>query len=305
MSEQKKWIAGFWRRIGALFIDSIVLGLVGLSLGLFLEEYFIQVGSWGRVIGFSIALVYFGIMNSHLANGQTIGKKILKLKVVTADNQAISLVTSLGRYSILGIPFFMNNAQFPIEAFSSFWLYLLSLVILGGLLTISYLYVFNRATRQSLHDLIFNTYVVNMNVDSENLNPVWKPHLYIAGFILFAAAIAPVFTYGLIQQEPFVTILKGQQSLQENSIVNYSSVSYGKSLGANAESTYVSTQVFLNKNNISDTTLAREFANVLLVNDSTIRQKDIIVVNLIYGYDIGISSWWSTYSHRFKPSELN
>jgi len=34
----------------------------------------------GLLIGFSIALIYFGIMNSELANGQTLGKKALEIR---------------------------------------------------------------------------------------------------------------------------------------------------------------------------------------------------------------------------------
>ena len=72
------WISGFWRRIGAFVIDSILLGLLGLLLGLFLEDFFVEIGGWGRFIGFVIAILYFGEMNSKVADGQTIGKKALK-----------------------------------------------------------------------------------------------------------------------------------------------------------------------------------------------------------------------------------
>lgn len=57
-------IPGFWRRIFALFIDTLILGAVGFVLGLLFENILVQIGSFGRLIGFSIALLYFGIMNS-------------------------------------------------------------------------------------------------------------------------------------------------------------------------------------------------------------------------------------------------
>jgi len=71
----EEWIAGFWRRIGALFIDAIILGTVGFCLGVFLEKEFVQLGRLGRLIGFGTALSYFGILNSRMFGGQTIGKK--------------------------------------------------------------------------------------------------------------------------------------------------------------------------------------------------------------------------------------
>ena len=65
MNEGKelKWISGFWRRVVAFFVDTLILGVVGLALGLFLESFFVQMGAWGRLVGFSIALIYFGVMS--------------------------------------------------------------------------------------------------------------------------------------------------------------------------------------------------------------------------------------------------
>ena len=155
-----KWISGFWRRIGALFIDTSILGVAGLVLGLFLESFFVQMGGWGRLVGFTIALIYFGVMNSSIAGGQTIGKKALRIRVVDYSNSPISLGKSVIRYFILAIPFSLNGAQFSNEAMLSFLMYPLSLIIYGGLFSILYLYTFNRVTRQSLHDLVVGTVVV-------------------------------------------------------------------------------------------------------------------------------------------------
>jgi uncharacterized RDD family membrane protein YckC len=130
---EKRWISGFWRRIVALVIDSFILAVVGLSAGLFFEDVFVQMGVWGRLLGFFIALIYFGVMNSSLTNGQTIGKKILKIRVVDANNKPINLIRSFCRYSIIGAPFFLNNAQFPDTIMFSVWMYPLSLMIFGGI----------------------------------------------------------------------------------------------------------------------------------------------------------------------------
>ncbi|WP_083481602.1 RDD family protein [Agarivorans gilvus] len=94
-----------------------------------------------------LALIYFGIMNSTLCNGQTIGKKILRLRVVDGDNNSISLSKSFVRYLILGSPVFLNGVRFSNDTSLAFWLYPLSLIVFGGLLSIIYLYIFNRASR--------------------------------------------------------------------------------------------------------------------------------------------------------------
>jgi len=312
MAEEKElmWISGFWRRIGAFLIDSIILGLVGLGLGLVLEELFVEIGVWGRFIGFLIALIYFGVMNSSIANGQTLGKKALKLRVVNSGNLSISVIRSFGRYSIIGIPFFLNGAQFSIDTISSFWLYVLSLVIFGGLFSIAYLYLFNRVTRQSLHDLAFGTYVVNIGIDSQNVGKIWNPHLIVVGLLFLTAAIVPIFTSDLARQEPFAELLKSIENLQANPSVNHATVSFGKSSVSTvktgtSETSFVSAQVFLQENQTSNAELARELAESLMKSYRQALEKDLIVIVLVYGYDIGIASKWNSHSHRFNPSELS
>jgi uncharacterized RDD family membrane protein YckC len=311
MNEEKtpKWISGFWRRVGAFLIDTIVLGLVGQGLGLFLEGFFVEIGAWGRLIGFVIALVYFGVMNSAVANGQTLGKKALKLRVVNTDNRPISLLRSFGRYCVIGIPFFLNGAQFPNEAMSSFWPYILTPVVLGGVASIIYLYVFNRVTRQSLHDLLFGTYVVNAGIEMKNVGYLWRPHLIVVGLFFVAAAIAPVFTSDLIHQESFADLMASREALMKNPTVSNAAIYYGKNTVTTAktgtkETTYLSSDVFLKSNLTSNKQLARELAEILANNYRQALAKDIIQINLIYGYDIGIASKWNKYPHRFSPNEF-
>lgn len=300
-----KWISGYWRRIGAFVIDFILLGVVGIGLGIFLEDVFIGIGVWGRLFGFVIALLYFGIMNSEISNGQTLGKKALKIKVVNADNKSISLLNSLGRYSIIGIPFFLNNAQFPIEVLTSFWMFVLSFIIFGGLFSILYLYTFNRVTRQSLHDLVFKTYVVNVEVDKQEVSNVWKTHFLVVGLLFLTSAIVPVFTLNLAQQEPFSELLNGLKAISENPSVNYALVSYGTSSSNNGKTTFVSAQVFLKKNDTGNAELSRELAKTLARNCNLVVDKDVISINLIYGYDIGIASKWNRNSYAYDPKNID
>ena len=94
-----------------------------------------------------------------------------------------------------------------------------------------------------------------------------------------------------------------------NPLEKYATVSYGKSTMSTqktgtTETTYASAQVFLKENQISNAELARELAKVLVLGYQQAFEKDVIVVNLIYGYDIGIASKWSSHSHRFNPNEF-
>lgn len=304
-----KWISGFWRRIGALFIDTLLLGVTGLALGLFLESVFVQMGGWGRLVGFSIALVYFGVMNSSIAGGQTLGKKALKIRVVDFNNSPISLGKSILRYFILAIPFFLNGAQFSNEAMFSFLIYPLSLIIFGGLFSILYLYLFNRVTRQSLHDLVVGTYVVNTNVEKQDPGKVWSVHLVIVAVLFLSAAVVPAFTTELAESDPFKGMLAVQSALSNEPSVAYATISSGSSTFSTTNegtktTTYVSGHVFLKTNDVSNAELARRLATIVVENYPEALQKDTIQINLTYGYDIGIASSWSNYAHNFNPLEL-
>jgi len=306
---QERWICGIWRRIGALFIDSLVLAVFGYAVGLFLEDTFVQLGGWGRLIGFVISITYFGVMNSSLSNGQTIGKKLLNIKVVDTDNLTISLPKSFLRYSFLAIPFSLNGVQITNEALLSYLMFPLSLIIFGGLLSITYLYIFNRVTRQSLHDLAVGTYVVNVKVRSEKLSPVWKPHLSVVVGLFITAALLPVFTSDLAQSEPFKGLLATQEEINNNESVKYAGLTEGSTTFTSSGSgstttTYVNAQAFLYKNNVDDSNIAKQLAQTIIKTYPESLNKNMIQVTLTYGYDIGIASKWNSYNHQFNPQAI-
>jgi uncharacterized RDD family membrane protein YckC len=305
----QKWIAGFWRRIGALFIDSLILGVLGLALSFVFESLFVQMGGWGRLVGFVIALAYFGVMNSSVANGQTLGKKLLDIRVVNSSNNAIGLTKSLARYIILALPISLNGAMITNDTLLSSMIYPLSIVIFGGLLSTTYLYIFNRITRQSLHDLMVGTYVVNATAPQQTLESVWRPHLFVVAVIVIASAIAPIFTQKLAQQEPFKDLLATQTALMEYSAVRHATLNVGSSTLTKANesaktTTYLNARVFILEKNVDDVELARNLAKVAMTNYADAKNKNLIQITLTYGFDIGIWSQWSNYTHVFKPADL-
>jgi predicted Zn-dependent protease/uncharacterized RDD family membrane protein YckC len=306
---QPQWITGFWRRVGAFFIDSLLLGLLGFILGLAFESTFVEIGSWGRLVGFSIALIYFSIMNSNVGNGQTIGKKLLKLRVVNSDNQTIGLGRSIVRYVVFATPFSLNGAHLTNEAMFSWLMYPVSLVLFGGIFSILYLYVFNRVTRQSLHDLAVGSYVVNAGVEKQEVGSVWNVHLIIVVLLFFISAIAPVFTSKLAQTEPFKEMLMVQAALSSEPEVTYSTISTSVSVFSSINegtkgTSYVSAQAFLSSNKVSDSDLARRLAEIIVINYPEARKKDTLIVSLTYGYDIGIWALWFNQTHDFSPDEF-
>ncbi|MEZ9651027.1 RDD family protein [Vibrio lentus] len=306
---QEKWICGFWTRIGALFIDTIFLGVLGYVVGLFLEDVFVQLGEWGRLIGFVVSITYFGVMNSSLLNGQTIGKKLLNIRVVDSCNSTISLPKSFLRYSFLAVPFSLNGTQITNEAVIPYLMYLLSFIVFGGLCSITYLYIFNRVTRQSLHDLAVCTYVVNAEASSEELPSVWRPHLVVVTGLFVTAILVPALTSDLTESESFKGLLVTQKAINNNESVKYAGVTEGSTTFASSNSgskttTYVKAQAFLYKDSVRDSEIAKQLVQTIIYTYPESLNKNLIKVTLTYGYDIGIASKWNSYNYKFNPQEL-
>ena len=90
-------IAGFWRRFFAWLVDMLILGVTGQILGLIFSTFLFSLGPYGRPIELLFVVPYFGIMNSKIGGGQTIGKRLFKLSVRNQNNETIGLGRSIVR----------------------------------------------------------------------------------------------------------------------------------------------------------------------------------------------------------------
>ena len=305
------WISGYWRRIVALIVDSILLALGGFALGLVLEPVFIQMGGWSVFIGFFISLGYFGVMNSRYADGQTLGKKLLGIRVIDGNNQVISLGRSLLRYCVYGIPFALQIDFLPVDE-GFFWLmYPIGALLVGGSFSILYLYLFNRRTRQSLHDLVVGTYVVYAGAKQEEVRKVWTPHLVIVALWFILGGISPSFINILFSYGEFEQMLATRTLLLQEPGVNTvgimaSSTSYYADPAdqGNTSQKSVDLAVYIDSNRVNEMEYAREIAEKVLVHYPEAMDKDVISVDLYYGYDIGIWSSWDVGSYEFNPTGL-
>jgi uncharacterized RDD family membrane protein YckC len=73
-------LAGFWVRFAGALVDGILLGIIGSVLGGILGT-----GTGGGTLGFILGAAYFTYMHASAA-GQTIGQKLLNIRVADADN---------------------------------------------------------------------------------------------------------------------------------------------------------------------------------------------------------------------------
>jgi len=188
-----------------------------MGLGLSFWNYFVEMGVWGRLLGFLFAGVYFSILNSDISGGQTVGKRIVGIKVVNKDNKTLSFTKSVLRYAVLGIPFFLNGARIPYDTTMPV-VVIIGLIVFGVGLSIIYLFLFNRHTRRSLHDLTAGSYVVRKSCNAGIGNGgLWKGHWIPIGCWMTATFAFIVYIH---MQNPsaFRDSLDLQNHISESSI---------------------------------------------------------------------------------------
>ena len=303
-------ISNFWRRIFAYGIDFAILGALGLLLGMFFSTYFQSIGGLGRFIGLGIALVYFGVLNSGIAGGQTPGKRMLGIMVVDKNGKPINPPLSFLRSFILLTPYFMNGLSLPCGVGMNYFVAgLLFFVVFGMGLTIIYLYLFNAKTRQSLHDLAAGTYVVYSPAPADLGGYVTpKKHLVIGGILLFALPAA-----GIIFFNPITTfaaqainkngswddlmaltnrVMEHEPCIVTGVMINTSTTISSES-GQKASRTktdYISVNAFLTKQGDDKDAVAGRIAKFVAKEYKGIKNIDEIRVRVTSGYDIGIAS---------------
>lgn len=301
-------IAGFWRRLGAFFLDCLLLGSLGAAVGSLLTDELVHMGPWGRLLGFFVALFYFGLLNSSLTGGQTIGKRLLKIKVVNKDGGPLSVPMSFLRFVPIGAPWFLNNAQFSDTLLFSAWVYALSVAIFGLGLSILYLYIFNRRSRQSVHDLLVGSYVVAVKAKGRVVaTTTSRLHLGICVFLIGAAGVVPFYAKNLASSEPFAPLMKITAAVRSEPWVVFSTVSKGQTSTATAgagqkTTTHLSITAHSKDADIQNASRAQQLATLAIAADSSVGGVDVMDVTLVYGYDIGIASYWRSQRHTRTPA---
>ncbi len=133
-------LAGFWRRLVALIIDSLLVGVVGGVIGTVIS---LPMGADTQTtqgivssINFILALLYFGILWSQ--RGQTVGYMALGMRLVRTDGGGIGILRAMARFLLIELSFSLCVIPAIISAFM----------------------VGTGQRKQAIHDLIVDTVVV-------------------------------------------------------------------------------------------------------------------------------------------------
>lgn len=128
-------------------------------------------GIYNTVITLTCTLLYFGVIQYFL-KGATIGKKLLRLKVVPASDKKINILNYLLR-SLIVNDVLLNAIGTIFLMFTSKEIYLQANSILTTLVSISeaiiIFLVLTREDGRGLHDLLFNTKVIDTSINDQDL----------------------------------------------------------------------------------------------------------------------------------------
>lgn len=305
---ERKIIAGFWRRFLAALIDGLTLGVPTFLLGFLLFAEFARLGGWGRAVGFFVALLYCGLLNSKVGNGQTIGKRLLKIRVVGLDRTPISISRSLLRFFVLGSPYFLNGAAFPTGIFNSWIGDLVAIVIFGVGGSILYLLVFNRRNRRSLHDLVGRTVVVKADPAGQ-LPPmaIWAGHYVVVTLLILTFLCGPIFLTRFVQRSPYKGVFAMQSALLAQEEIWYAAVFSGKGVsfgpGGRTVTTTTAATVWTNQPIRDYEKFANRIAGIVFDSYPGALTTDRVVINVTYGYDLGIASGRIGHGFDYSPAE--
>ena len=295
-------ISGFWYRVGASVIDTLLLGMIGQIIGWTFSSVLFRVGPYGRFIGWIILLVYFGLLNSTVGKGQTVGKRLLKIAVRDSEGTSIKLGRSFLRAFVLTLPGILNGWQLPVFQPSSVLTWIQVVVVFGIGSTLIYTMVFNRGTRQGFHDLICRTYVVRLSGEPIVAFPKTSRIHWIISTALICLSLVFVIAGNIVganlrSSSVFGIEFAPIQSLYET----YSSDNRFFSVSVSDKATYSTQRSQMRiltigawyKGRVSSeerTELMASLVRTALTNYENINEVDAISITITSAYDIGIAT---------------
>jgi len=275
----------FWRRLLAFLLDMTLLKTILIIMSFFMYGFFSMLGYWGLVCGLGIFVLYFGLLNSEVGKGQTLGKKLFKIKVVNKDNGYISFKTSALRAAVLYLAV-VKISGFPLHIFEN------PLVLAGQvLLTVCYflnvyLFIFNRPARRMLQDFAADTYVVRVSAQEEHFNfSLKKLHYYFLGLMILVVVVLDF----PIPSEQRNKRLESVRYIQEATGVKPFSLLFGhrKNLIKGDSLYFIKIGI---KSRQGDLQKAQEISQAVLERYAK-NPPEIVCVSLENYYNLGIIDW--------------
>lgn len=296
-----------WRRFVAYIADSLLIGVAGAGIGAALSNKLCGLGPWGRLVGFFVASIYFASLDSWAGSGQTLGKRWMKLRVVNAAGNCISLSRAFARFTIFAFPYSSYNLMLPQTRTPWFVSSLIFVIVLwvGG--STWFLIVFNGKSRQGLHDLAVESYVVYYDHSGPvNAQYMHRSLLPVLCGVLVSITAASVAVQKWSEQQPAnIEFHRDTQPIEAMDGVWRARVwdSLSHSPAGGPPKRILHANITLKSRVISEETLADEAARAILHEDRNALEYDELSIRIFTGYDIGIASRWDHQEFAHTPAE--
>lgn len=291
--------APFWRRFVALLIDMILLAVLGAMIGISIGHLFWDKDVLGRLIGLVISGSYFAYFNSAAQGGQTFGKRLLKIKVVNHFGDYINIKQSLLRYSVIAPPLMFNHLILPMNAWSIALIGIIGGALFGVPLANLYLFIFNRRTKQLVHDIIGKTIVLQNDSADGTYETTGRTNIGVSLSICTVIFIAIV---GLAIANSRIELPETYQKISKLPDVYAVVTSTGTTTttsfdGESTTRNYFTATVRVKSTQSMDSTFANKVSEIIKQDKDIESGNQIIRVVLIGGYNLGI--WSSTKTNTF------
>ncbi|RUT72838.1 RDD family protein [Ancylomarina longa] len=290
----KKLRPSIFKRMLALFVDFLILGIIGYISGLFFEDFYVSLGKYGTLLGSTITIVYFSILQSSIGNGQTIGKKTIGAKVTDLKGGYLTLEKSFLRSFIVFFPI-MN-----VQLFSGGNKMLIIVMLLVLTIMASVYFILVNKSRRCLHDILVASIVTKQDVtdieiDEQNDRSTMKLiPLGLIVILMIGMGIYQTFTENTISQ-----LLAAKEKIEnKNGVIAVNEVKSSTTTYTSTNKpsrTYSSIQISVridDKNEASNIE-SKYFEDIYEIVKNEIpasQEMDGVTMTLYYGYNIGIAS---------------
>jgi hypothetical protein len=233
----------------------------------------------------------------------------MRIRVVDENGKALTFSRSAARYVVLAVPYFLNQLTLPVTRTPWLVTAVTSVLVFGlGGATI-YLVLFNRRTRQGVHDLAVGSYVVSAsNSGPVKVQAIWKPHWVILSTLLVTLLVGGgILGNKLTKWGPFPELLEDARlvetvdGVQSAGVQDLISRSWGS---ADSKKTLVVSIRWSGKA-ANETAFADEIAKLLVRQDPKVQDHDALRIVLIRGYDLGLAHAQVTHSYEHTPTAWN
>lgn len=281
--------SGFFLRFIAFCIDSVILAVAGLLAGFVFFDKLASMGPLCRLLGFLAGGLYFGLMDSALFKGASIGKKICGLMVVSVSGRFLTFSQSLGRFLPVGLSILFSNWILGLNSFSWLFNVVSSLVVYGVFASDLYLLFFHGKNGQLLHDAAFASCVVKKAEPAVCDAGLEINQKYVIYAILFFSFLLPAVSTPLVDtvdDSALDKVLKAEQQISGLYNVSVRGKTVSTS-GAIADDSYLVSGAVRKAGDFNQgmmVKIAQKTMDALPV-DAPPRRLEIV---LYYGFDLGV-----------------